>query len=452
MVELSPEQKAAIREHYQRDAVVEEMLRVAEYREFSPTYPNGYGKRPDAINYEGDFLSFVEKGAIAFHGSVERWQNPMRIGNTDMDELRTGWDLIIDIDADDGMIYAKHAAMLLIEQLELHGLDREDISVKFSGNRGFHLGVRQENFPDKIGGTPYAQWYPRLPQAIVGYLRERIRDDLLERLRDEGVEFEDEEPDPFEVADVENDWGQRHLFRMPYSVNEKSMLVSLPIAIDDIMDFEKDWAEIEDLPVERRFLDSYTEDSGVLLAQEAIDWESKQRMKRREEKEQRRAEREDYELPDEAIPEQYFPPPIKRILSGLEDGRKRAVFILATFLRHVGYSWEAIDGKLAEWNERNKEELPERYIQSQLKWHERQDEPLMPPNFDAKGWYHDLGVIDEDEDEQMLDNFDNPVPYAGVLQSKGENADDGADDGDGTADPGAEDDGTGTGTDGEKDD
>lgn len=440
MVDLSAGEKAAIKEHYQRDAVIEEMLRVAEYREFSPTYPNGYGKRPDAINYEGDFLSFVEKGAIAFHGSVERWQNPMRIGNTDMDDLRTGWDLIIDIDADDGLIYAKHAAELLIDELEGHGMNREDISVKFSGNRGFHLGIRQENFRENIGSRPYAQWYPRLPQAIVGYLRERIEEDLLERLRDEGVEFEDDDPDPFEVADVENDWGQRHLFRMPYSVNEKSMLVSLPIAIDDIMDFEKDWAKIEDVSVERRFLDSYTEDSGIGLVQQATEWEYKKRKEEQKERKKRREEREDYDLPDEAIPEQYFPPPIRRILSGLEDGRKRSVFILATFLRHVGYSWEAIDGKLAEWNERNKEELPERYIQSQLRWHERQDEPLMPPNFDAKGWYHDLGVIDEDEDEQMLDNFDNPVPYAGVLQSKGENVedDDGGDDAN-TADAEADD-------------
>jgi len=192
----------------------------------------------------------------------------------------------------------------------------------------------------------------------------------------------------------------------------------------------------------------------VLLAQEAIDWESKQRMRRKERKEKRREERDDYELPDDAIPERYFPPPIKRILSGLEDGRKRSVFILATFLRHVGYSWEAIDDKLAEWNERNKEALPERYIQGQLNWHERQDEPLMPPNFDAKGWYHDLGVIDADEDAQMLDNFDNPVPYAGVLQSKGENTDEaGADDGSDTAhdDPSDGDQDGDTGTDGRKD-
>lgn len=434
MVEVTPEQKRAIRQHYERDAVIEEMLRVAEYREFSPTYPNGYGKRPDAINYESDFTSFVEKGAIAFHGSVERWNNPMRIDSADHDELRSGWDLIIDIDADAGMIYAKHAAELLIEELEIHGIQREDISVKFSGNRGFHLGIRQENFPAKIGGKPFSDWYPRLPQAIVGYLRDRIQEPLLERIRSEGVAFEDDDPDPFEVADVENDWGQRHLFRMPYSVNEKSMLVSLPIAIDDIMEFEKSWAEIEGLEVERRFLDSHTEGSGVLLAQEAIDWESKQRMQRKEEREQRREERQDYDLPDEAIPEQYFPAPIKRILSGLADGRKRAVFILATFLRHVGYDWEAIEGKLFEWNERNDEALPERYIQSQLSWHERQDEPLMPPNFDGKGWYRDIGVIDEDEDAQMLDNFDNPVPYAGVLQSKGESDDDEDQDDDGAAD------------------
>jgi hypothetical protein len=44
----------------------------------------------------------------------------------------------------------------------------------------------------------------------------------------------------------------------------------------------------------------------------------------------------------------------------------------------------------------------------------------MPPNFD-KDVYKDIGVIDEDEDRKMLENFDNPVPYAGVLKDKAQN-------------------------------
>ncbi|MDY6770547.1 MAG: hypothetical protein SV186_01160, partial [Candidatus Nanohaloarchaea archaeon] len=428
-MELGEEEKERIRRYYQRDEIVEEMVRLAQYREFAPTYPQGYGSRPDSVNFPGDFRSFIDRGAIAFHGSVERWRNPLLIDRTDHDKLRTGWDLVIDIDADDGMEYAKEAANGIVDELERHGLPRDCISVKFSGNRGFHVGVRGECFPERIGGTEIAELYPKLPQAIVGYLRTRLHDRLAEAFREIDPRKEDviSEEGPYEVADIENDWGQRHLFRMPYSVNEKTIggehgtLVSLPIALDDIDSFEKPDARMLDVEVEHRFLDEYEEGVAADLAVEALDWLSRQRMQQDEKKATKDG---DYDIPDEAMDRDHFPAPIKRILRGLEDGRKRALFILATFLRHVGYDWDAVEKEIWEWNDRNKEPLRDNYVKSQLQWHRRQDEPLMPPNFDAKGWYKDIGVIDEQEDRQMLDNFDNPVPYAGVLRDKAENRDD----------------------------
>lgn len=437
MVELGEGQKDRIERYYLQDNIVEEMVRLSKYREFAPTYPKGYGSRPDAINFPGDFRSFVEKGAIAFHGSVERWKNPLLIDNTDQDKLRTGWDLVIDIDADDGMAYAKEAARGVVDELEMHGLSEETISVKFSGNRGFHIGVRAESFPDRIGGTDIDQLYPKLPQAIVGYLRERLHDRLAEAFReiDPGKEDVLSEEGPYEVADIENDWGKRHLFRMAYSVNEKTIdgphgtLVSLPIAIEDIEDFEKEDARMLEVEVEERFLDDYTEGAATDLAVEALDWLSRQRMREDDDDGKTRKDG-DYDIPDEALAQEHFPAPIKRILSGLDDGRKRALFILATFLRQVGYDWDAVEAEIWDWNDRNKEPLRDNYIKSQLQWHRRQEDPLMPPNFD-KDVYKDIGVIDEEEDRKMLENFENPVPYAGVLRDKAENReDDEGDDGD----------------------
>ncbi len=424
-MDISDEKKKSIREYYLQEDIVEEMVRCAKYREFAPTYPQGYGRRPDSINYASDFKEYVEKGAIAFHGSVERWKNPLLIGNIKMDKLRKGWDLIIDIDADDGMIYAKKAAKTLInEWIEVFQISRENISIKFSGNRGFHIGIRNEAFPSKIGGKKFDSLYPELPQAIVGYMRERIKEDLSEKILEINPELNEtiENEGPYEIADIENDWGARHLFRMPYSINEKSWLVSKPIKIEDIDGFEKKRdARMEDISVEEKFLDSFKKnDVGVKdLCVEAMDWYGrKTRLEKR--KKESSKKRGDYDLPENALEKKFFPPPIKKILDGLDDGRKRALFILITFLRHVGYDWDSIEKEIWDWNERNKEELKDNYIKSQLNWHKAQEDPLMPPNFDSKGWYRDIGVIDKKEDKKMLENFDNPVPYAFVLRKKGE--------------------------------
>ncbi len=427
-MDISNEKKKRIKKYYSQDKIVDEMVRISKFREFAPTYPKGYGSRPDSINYRSDFLNYVKKGAIAFHGSVERWNNPLLIGKLDKDKLRTGWDLIIDIDADEGMDYAKSAILLIIDELtNTFQVEEENISVKFSGNRGFHLGIRNESFPSKIGGKHLKNLYPQLPQAIVGYLRESIEDDLAEEIKkiDSSLSETVENEGPFEVADVENDWGHRHLFRLPYSINEKSWLVSKPLKLDEIKGFDKfEDAKMEEITVEEKFMDSFVEnDQGIRdLCVEAVDWYD--RKTRHEEKERKEKFKDrDFDLPEEALDKKFFPPPIKKLLSGLDDGRKRALFIIITFLVHVGYDWESIEKEVWEWNSRNKEELKDNYVKSQLNWHKAQETPLMPPNFDSKGWYKDLGVLDEKEDKKMIENFDNPVPYAYVLKKKGENED-----------------------------
>ncbi|MDY6766072.1 MAG: hypothetical protein SVW77_01785, partial [Candidatus Nanohaloarchaea archaeon] len=154
-----PEERAGrIHDYYLRDEVEAAMVRICEGREVGPTFPYGYGSRPDAVNFPGDFERLVEDGAIAFHGSVERWRNPLLIDEVDAEELREGWDLVFDIDCDDDLHFAKIAAVELLQELRSFGIG--DVSVKFSGNRGFHLGIRQEAFPDLLHGRDLAEWYP----------------------------------------------------------------------------------------------------------------------------------------------------------------------------------------------------------------------------------------------------------------------------------------------------
>ncbi len=407
--DVPPERQEQVKEYYRRDDVTAKMVRIAADREVAPTYPYGYGTRPDAVNLPGDFRRFVDEGAIAFHGSVERWKNPMLIDEMDADDLRTGWDLIMDIDCDADLQFAKVTAARLLQELEELGV--ASASVKFSGNRGFHVGVRQECFPGRVQGTPLAAWYPELPQAIVSFLRDRLAAELSEAFVDidgsvrSTVYDGDGEPTPYDLVDIENNWGDRHLFRLPYSVNEKSWLVSLPLepSEDAIMEFEKEDAAIDDISVDAAFLDDYADGEAEQLVVEALDWRAKQ--PQREEREEFDG---DFDVPDEAVPEDRFPPTIHNILAGLEDGRKRAVFILVTFLQHVGYDFDAIEGMLHEWNDRNAEPLDESYIRTQLNWHERQDDPLMPPNWDANGFYRDMKVYEEDP---LTENTSNPVSY-----------------------------------------
>lgn len=407
-----------IRQYYEQDELQEHILDVAQYREVAPTYPQGYGRRPDAINFPGDFEQFVENNAVAFHASVERWRNPLLIDKvSNLDDLRTGWDLVIDIDCDESLDLSKEAAKLVIRELRDHGID--NISVKFSGNRGFHIGVRGEAFPESLNQAELSEMYPRLPRGIIDYIRDNLREEMIEIVAEAGygdMMATDDGNDPYQVADIENDWGQRHLFRLPYSLHDGTWLVSLPIEIDEIDSFKREDAEMDEIDFEKGFLDEYEEGEATNLAVQAMDFlESRQ-----EEKIERRTDRE-FERPEDAIPEKYFPPTIKNILEGLEDGRKRALFILINFYRTVGYSWNEIEAKIWEWNDRNHEALRESYVKGQLNWHRKRDEDVPPPNYDSKGYYKDIGVYEGDPLEEKVSN---PVSYAFRKAKKREPDDD----------------------------
>ena len=117
-------------------------------------------------------------------------------------------------------------------------------------------------------------------------------------------------------------------------------------------------------------------------------------------------ERKEIEIPDEAIGEQYFPACIKKILQGMPDGKKRALFVLTNFLTCVGWGYDQIEELLSKWNERNKEPLREVYILTHLKYHKARKRKILPPNCDNDMYYKDLGVYTE-ECEKMT----NPVSY-----------------------------------------
>ena len=95
------------------------------------------------------------------------------------------------------------------------------------------------------------------------------------------------------------------------------------------------------------------------------------------------------------VNEKMFPPAIKKLLQGLEDGRKRGLFVLLTFLRSLNYPPVEINKKIREWNEKNSPPLKEGYVKSQIDWHLKQTKKILPPNYSNDAFYRDLGLIKE---------------------------------------------------------
>ncbi|MEM4571587.1 MAG: hypothetical protein QXY16_02715, partial [Nanopusillaceae archaeon] len=111
------------------------------------------------------------------------------------------------------------------------------------------------------------------------------------------------------------------------------------------------------------------------------------------------------------IDESMFPPCIKNILSGIEDGRKRALFILINFLYNIGWSYEEIEGKIRNWNNNLKDSLRERYIDYQLEWHKKlydSKKYYLPPNCSNDMYYKEIGVCQPDN---ICKFVKNPLLY-----------------------------------------
>ncbi|MDO8642333.1 MAG: hypothetical protein Q7R76_01945 [Candidatus Woesearchaeota archaeon] len=499
---------AAILKYYLRREVQEGLAAGAKNREAAVKYgESGFGKRPDAVYFPNDVGELAKKGATSFHVSEERWSNPLALETgmrkTDSDALRTGWDLVLDIDAVHWGV-SKMTAWLMVKSLQEHGI--KSVSVKFSGNKGWHIGVPFEAFPEKIDRAGQLVetrlLFPEAPRMIATYLlgyitakhisvknnriyfaqrfsvdfdklkQQTKKEDLIktvcagcdtekkanekEKPRIEyGCEHcgnvqikEADEPTACEkcsklmrlmnaergcqtcgaetvvqqlntTALIEVDTvliSSRHLYRAPYSLHEKSGLMSLPIAPEDIMTFDKQRAAPPNVTKNNPiFLDTAntTKGEAMALLRTAIDFGTR--------KEQEKTAGEAYlgdsrgekafEKFQTAAPETLFPPCIAKMLQGMKDGKKRAMFVLINFLASVGWDADAIEKRLDEWNKKNAEvgeALRETVLTGRLRYHRQQKRTVLPPNCDNAGYYSSMGLKCA---EQICTRCTNPVQY-----------------------------------------
>ncbi len=404
---------------YSNDKVKSQLLSLARSREVVVRYNDRVGKRPDSLIYENDIVELARNGATSFHASMERWKNPLLLRQDlkkkELEDLRIGWDLILDIDCPH-LEYAKICANLICEALEFHGI--KHYSLKFSGGTGFHVGVPFESFPKEINGQETRLFFPEGARIIALYLSEMIK----KQLADEILNFEDikqitkrtgkkfnelvkdGELDPYKIITIDTvAISSRHLFRMPYTFNEKTWLVSIPLKKKDIFSFKTKDAEYKNVEVNLGFLEEFRKDEAKQLFIQAFDWNMSQEVQK-----EIRELSEKYNIPKKAIDKAFFPPCIQNIYKGLEDGRKRALFILINFLKSVGWDNESIKKEVFEWNKKNPEPLRESYINSQLNWHKRIKGAYLPPGCKNSNYYVDIGICKPDS---ICAGIKNPVVY-----------------------------------------
>lgn len=443
--------KSILLKHYKRREVQEALIQHAQQKEVSVRYDESFGKRPDILLYPREVLELALQNATSFHASEELWDNALALSSNlsrkELDSMRVGWDLVLDIDCAI-LEYSKIAADLIVKFLRYCGCSAQDVSIKFSGNKGFHIGVPFEAFPKYIGTTATKDLFPEAPRKIAFYIKENIAAELAKRIlqvddittikqkvgTDEVIMGNRLNVDKFLQIDTIL-LASRHLYRMPYSLHEKSGLASIPVDPDKILEFQREMARPELIKASpnlsnlspftflnrqvhpQAHLQAQGESARALLLQ-ALDFKVGGEREGRERRERVQQEKKwlaggsanaslDQQEIQSPIKEEFFPPCMQKILAGLEDGRKRGVFCLMNYLGKIGWSRPEIETFLGQWNqEKNRVPLREVYIKGQLK-HFRPGERL-PPNCDNEAYYENMGVACHGE---WCAKLKNPVNY-----------------------------------------
>jgi len=492
--------------YYSKPEVQKVLLEFGKNREVVPRYFEGFGKRPDILQYPSDIFGLVKKGATSFHASEEIWTDPLQlnseINRKEMDNLRKSWDLLIDIDSK-YLDVSKTLTLLILETFEQFGI--KNYNIKFSGSKGFHIIISGNAFPQEHLNEKMSLSFPEWPRAICEYLTHITRKEFNKRI---GELFSDQNliekrlkdskdkikeslcpncgrpakkgtlvklicpecglviqrkdmkitkrrlkcsqqncPGVLEISEQKHyhqceycedissinkmetsgrykatftDHAKesetykeelkeeysgayfgasdlilvapRHLFRMPYSLHEKTALASIVLKKEEIQSFTPRDADPLTVKI-KEFFPKNTPNEGQRLLSEALAWK-KERLEEEgviENKKYSNKTFSNIEIKD--VPESAFPPPIKKLLQGLEEGRKRGLFVLLTFLKILNFSPDYINKKVRTWNEKNTPPLREGYIKSQINWHLRQKNKILPPNYDKESFYRDIGLI-----------------------------------------------------------
>ena len=403
--------------YYSRPDVQKAIFEFSKNREVVPSYMmEAFGKRPDAFEYLGDIFELVKGGATSFHCSEELWSQPLSLltGMTEkqLNELRIGWDLILDIDSK-YLDYSKILAQIIIRVLKFYGV--KNIGIKFSGSKGFHIIVPWKAFPKEINQVKTSEMFPTWPRILTQFIMEACKDDLIKKIT-ETTEAQYATVKKYIKGDeTSGDFAKkvmpdlilvssRHLFRAPYSLHEKTALASVVLNPEEIKDFEPRDADPLKVKI-RAFMPDSKEGEATEILREALDWYKNKNPDEIQGDVNQRKEFDFKPIKLSDFSEELLPPSIKKILQGMADGRKRALFVLINFFRSIGLDKDIFEKKIYEWNEKNEIPLKKGYIQTQISWSYR-NKTAPPPNYD-KDYYKGIGISPTEEELR----YKNPVNY-----------------------------------------
>ncbi len=191
----------------------------------------------------------------------------------------------------------------------------------------------------------------------------------------------------------------RHLFRVPYSLHEKTAFASIVLDKDDIDNFKPTDAEPMKIINTKPFMPDCKDAEAKDLLIQALEWGHSQKQPEKVKKYDGKID-----IHGLSISEEMFPPIINKILDGIKtDGRKRALSLLLSFFSSLEFPQDFIEGKITEWNTKNYHPLKEGYIKSQISWYAKNKR--LPPNYD-KPIYKEFGIHNPPEP-----GMKNPINY-----------------------------------------
>ncbi len=456
-----------LRDYYLRDDILKRILHFSKNREVALIYDDFFGKRPQVIENKIDLIQIRKKLPTSFHVSEERWLNAHLLG-TEKNEIernqnRIGWDLLLDLDGV-SYEYARIAGDIIIRFLKNEGI--KNVSVKFSGNKGFHIVVPYESFvnsdvPDKSGRYhKMSDLFPQLAQYMALYITEQIKSELSLKLiesagsidklselhnipLDELVNSDKDAHNLNFLKLIEIDTiliTSRHLFRMPYSLHEKSGLASIPINPDKFLEFDKEndakpenvnpekYCEFEFLKYDSKYgkdakefqinvIEAFMDERDFSFITKQVEENRKIQYNSSLGKTTLLSEAfgEVFEI-NEEVEFNDFSNVVKEILQmDFEDGKKRALFVLLTFLFSIKWSEDLIYEQIKEWNNKQSHPLKEQYLKVQMTWFKNQPNTISPPNYSNENYYKNIGiskeVIEKDVFEFNNKRVKNPLHY-----------------------------------------
>ena len=399
--------------YYSRKDIQKAIFEFCNQRETVPRFMlDSFGKRPDSFQYQGDIFELVKKGATSFHCSEELWKDPLQLSTgmseTQLNELRKGWDFLMDIDSK-YLDYSKIMAELIIKVLRFHGI--RNIGVKFSGSKGFHILIPWKAFPKKVGEMKTSDMFPQWPRIILKYLSVQIKGPLIDAISNflKPNKYIKDFEAPKEVMPDLILVSPRHLFRTPYSLHEKTALASVVVNALEVKDFDIKDADPMKVKI-RNFMPESRENEAKELLTQALDWH-KQIPK------QEATQKTDFKpIKLDNFSDKNFPPCVNNILKGLADGQHRALFALINLFRSVGMDKEELEKRIYDWNKKNRPQIKQGYIKNQLDWNFKR-KPLMPSN--CKEFYQGIGVCDPDTFCNLIKNPVNYVVRKTLMGNKG---------------------------------